>query len=127
MRILDLFAHGPAIFRAGRRLSALPVLLFLLALQFIDTYKLVTRSGACCGRWPSGGGAALVCYALNTAIYARRVWCRQEFGCRSGAPVIEEIAGRPLYVVWLLRAESRGLHGGYRSLGVCRGCRVRGA
>ena len=84
--------------------SALPVLVFLFALAWIDTYKLLTL-----GRVLSSVGVgclvAAVCYAINTAVYAAgippAVWNR------SGAPVIEEIA-KALYVAWLLRTNRVG-------------------
>jgi protease PrsW len=84
---------------AQAALSLLPVLIFLFALELIDTYKLlplrrVLRSVAV------GLGVAAVCYGLNTAIYrlglvSPQVWAR------SGAPLVEEIA-KSLYVAWLL-------------------------
>jgi RsiW-degrading membrane proteinase PrsW (M82 family) len=92
-----------ALIQAG--LSILPVILFLFALELIDTYKLlplrrVLRSVAvgCC--------VATVCYGLNTAIYkfgmmSPALWAR------SGAPVIEEI-GKALFVAWLLRSNRVG-------------------
>jgi protease PrsW len=86
-------------------LSAVPVLVFLFALELIDTYKLLTlrrvlRSVAI------GCGVALVCYGLNTAIYKSglvvpSIWAR------SGAPLLEEFA-KALYVAWLLRSDRVG-------------------
>ena len=86
-------------------LSVLPVIVFLVALELIDTYKLlalrrVIRSVGV------GCGVALVCYGLNTVIFRSglvgpAVWAR------SGAPVVEEIA-KALYVVWLLRSNRVG-------------------
>lgn len=80
-------------------LSLLPVLIFLSALQWIDTYKLVAlrrvlRSVII------GCAVAGVCYGINTAvchgIVPPAVWAR------SGAPVVEE-AAKGLYIAWLLR------------------------
>lgn len=98
----------PASFRIGliqAGLSILPVILFLLALELIDTYKLlalrrVLRSVLV------GCAVAVVCYALNTAIYklglvTPAIWAR------SGAPVVEEIA-KALYIAWLLRSNRVG-------------------
>jgi len=86
-------------------LSVLPVIVFLFALELIDTYKLlalrrVVRSVVV------GCGVALVCFGLNTAVYASAlvapgVWAR------SGAPVLEEIA-KAVYVAWLLRSNRVG-------------------
>lgn len=82
-------------------LSVLPVIVFLFGLELIDTYKLlplrrVLRSVLV------GCGAALVCYGLNTAIYASGLISPDRWA-RSGAPVVEEIA-KALYVIWLLRS-----------------------
>lgn len=86
-------------------LSIFPVILFLLALELIDTYRLVplrrivrTVAIGCC--------AAAVCWLFNTALYASgmvspRLWIR------TGAPVVEE-AAKALYVVWLIRGNRVG-------------------
>src|SRR6202050_4466189 len=84
--------------------SVLPVLVFLFALAWIDTYKLLTL-GRVLGSVGVGCVVAAVCYAINTAVYAAgvppAVWNR------SGAPVIEEIA-KALYIAWLLRTNRVG-------------------
>jgi RsiW-degrading membrane proteinase PrsW (M82 family) len=86
-------------------LSLVPVLVFLFALELIDTYKLlslrrVLRSVAI------GAGVAVVCYALNTAVQASGV-VSQSIWARSGAPLLEECA-KGLYVAWLLRRNRVG-------------------
>jgi protease PrsW len=86
-------------------LSILPVIVFLFALELIDTYKLlafrrVLRSVVI------GCAVALVCYGLNTAVYKSGMVTPQIWA-RSGAPVIEEIA-KALYVAWLLRSNRVG-------------------
>jgi RsiW-degrading membrane proteinase PrsW (M82 family) len=80
-------------------LSLIPVILFLVALELIDTYKLLPlrRVVRCV---VVGCGAALVCYGLNTAIYRSGI-VSPEIWARSGAPVIEEVA-KALYVAWLI-------------------------
>jgi protease PrsW len=85
--------------------SVLPVLVFLFALELIDTYKLLTL-GRVLRSVGVGCAAAVVCYSINTGIYASglvspAVWAR------SGAPVIEEIA-KALFVIWLLRTNRVG-------------------
>ena len=85
--------------------SVLPVLVFLFALQLIDTYKLLTLPRVLRAVLV-GCGVAVICYGINTAIYAAglvspAVWAR------SGAPVLEE-AAKALYVVWLLRSSRVG-------------------
>jgi RsiW-degrading membrane proteinase PrsW (M82 family) len=92
-----------ALIQAG--LSLLPVIVFLFALELIDTYKLlalrrVLRSVAI------GCAAAAVCYGVNTMIY-RSGLISPAIWARSGAPVIEEIA-KAAYVVWLLRKNRVG-------------------
>ena len=92
-----------ALIQAG--LSILPVILFLFALELVDTYKLlalrrVLRSVAV------GCGVAIICYALNTAVYRSGI-VSAGIWARSGAPVIEEIV-KALYVAWLLRSNRVG-------------------
>jgi len=86
-------------------LSVLPVLIFLGGLELIDTYRLVPlprvlRSVAV------GCGVALVCYGLNTSVYASGIVSPSQWA-RSGAPVLEELA-KGLYVFWLLRSNRVG-------------------
>jgi len=86
-------------------LSALPVLIFLGALELIDTYQLlalrrVLRSVVV------GCGVALVCYGLNTGLYASGIVSPERWA-RFGAPVLEELA-KGLYVAWLLRSNRVG-------------------
>ncbi len=90
-------AIGSFLAQAG--LSLLPVLIFLLALELIDTYRLlpirrVLRSVAV------GAGVAVLCYGLNTAIYKSGLVSPQIWA-RSGAPLVEELA-KGWYVAWLL-------------------------
>jgi RsiW-degrading membrane proteinase PrsW (M82 family) len=85
--------------------SVLPVLLFLAALELIDTYKLLTL-GRVLRSVAVGCLAAAICYALNTAIYASGI-VSPAIWARSGAPVMEEIA-KALYVAWLLRINRVG-------------------
>jgi len=86
-------------------LSLLPVIVFLLALELIDTYKLlalrrVLRSVVI------GCAAALICYGVNTGIYQSGI-VSPAIWARSGAPVIEEFA-KALYIAWLLRSNRVG-------------------
>src|ERR1700677_2771052 len=95
-----MFPTGIRLLLAQAAASVLPVLVFLFALELIDTYKLLTL-GRVLRSVGVGCAAAVVCYGINTGIYASglvspAVWAR------SGAPVIEEIA-KALFVIWLLR------------------------
>ncbi len=85
--------------------SALPVLIFLFALELIDTYKLLTL-GRVLRSVGVGCAVAAVCYGLNTAVYALGI-VSPGIWARSGAPVVEEIA-KALYVAWLLRSNRVG-------------------
>jgi RsiW-degrading membrane proteinase PrsW (M82 family) len=100
-----MFASSIRMIAAQVSLSALPVLVFLFALELIDTYKLlalrrVLRSVAV------GCGVALFCYGLNTAVYRWHV-VSPDIWARSGAPVIEEIS-KAVFVIWLLRSNRVG-------------------
>ncbi|HYK16952.1 MAG TPA: PrsW family glutamic-type intramembrane protease [Bryobacteraceae bacterium] len=80
-------------------LSLLPVLIFLLALELIDTYKLlplrrVLRSIMV------GVIVAVICYGLNSAVYWLG-WVSPPVWARTGAALLEEIA-KSLYIAWLL-------------------------
>jgi RsiW-degrading membrane proteinase PrsW (M82 family) len=100
-----MFPAGIRLVLIQAGLSLFPVILFLIAMELIDTYKLLAlrRVLRCV---VVGCVVALACYALNTAIYKSGV-IRPEIWARSGAPVIEEIA-KALYVVWLLRSNRVG-------------------
>jgi protease PrsW len=85
--------------------SVFPVLLFLFALEWIDTYKLL-RLGRVLRSVGVGCAVAALCYGFNTAIYATGL-ASPAIWARSGAPAIEEIA-KCLYVAWLLRSNRVG-------------------
>jgi RsiW-degrading membrane proteinase PrsW (M82 family) len=100
-----MFPHAVRLVLAQGSVSVFPVLLFLAALELIDTYKLLTL-GRVMRSVAVGCGVAVICYGINTAVYesgfaSPAVWAR------SGAPVIEEIA-KALYVAWLLRSNRVG-------------------
>jgi RsiW-degrading membrane proteinase PrsW (M82 family) len=83
----------------------LPVLLFLLALIYLDSYKLVRR------RWVAGtlvAGCALAaaCWFVNAALEARLALSATTYS-RYVAPLIEETA-KALVIVWLVRANRIG-------------------
>jgi protease PrsW len=85
--------------------SVLPVMVFLFALELIDTYKLLTL-GRVLRSVGVGCAVAVVCYGLNTSVYAAGL-VSPAIWSRSGAPVIEEIA-KAIYVAWLLRSNRVG-------------------
>lgn len=92
-----------ALIQAG--LSILPVILFLFALELVDTYKLLALRRVLYNV-AVGCGVAIICYALNTAVYRVGIVSPGTWA-RSGAPVIEEIF-KALYVAWLLRSNRVG-------------------
>ena len=100
-----MFSPTVRLLLAQVAVSALPVLVFLFALELIDTYKLLTL-GRVLRSVAVGCGAAVFCYAINTAIYASGIVAPAVWA-RSGAPVIEEVA-KALYVAWLLRSNRVG-------------------
>ena len=53
-----------------------------------------------------GCGVAVICYGLNTGVYASGI-ASPGVWARSGAPVLEEVA-KALYVAWLLRSNRVG-------------------
>jgi hypothetical protein len=79
--------------------------LFLFALGWIDTYKLLTL-GRVLRSVGVGCAVAIVCYGINTGVYAAGI-ASPAVWTRSGAPVVEEIA-KALYVAWLLRTNRVG-------------------
>src|ERR1700677_1388921 len=100
-----MFPTGIRLILAQVSASVLPVLIFLFALELIDTYKLLTL-GRVLRSVAVGCGVAVICYSINTAVYATG-WISPAVWARSGAPVIEEIA-KALYVAWLLRSNRVG-------------------
>ncbi len=100
-----MFSHAVRLVLAQASVSVLPVLLFLFALELIDTYKLLTL-GRVLRSVAVGCGVAVICYGLNTAVYASGI-ASPGVWARSGAPVLEEVA-KALYVAWLLRSNRVG-------------------
>jgi protease PrsW len=100
-----MFSHAVRLVLAQGSVSVLPVLLFLSALELIDTYKLLTL-GRVLRSVAVGCGVAVICYGINTAVYSLGI-ASPSIWARSGAPVIEEIA-KALYVAWLLRSNRVG-------------------
>jgi RsiW-degrading membrane proteinase PrsW (M82 family) len=78
----------------------LPVLVFLAALELIDTYRLI-RFRRVLQMTALGCIAALVCYALNSAIFTMGI--PADAWSRFGAPILEETA-KGFCVVLLIRA-----------------------
>src|ERR1700722_4750924 len=100
-----MFPHALRLVLAQGSVSVFPVLLFLSALELIDTYKLLTL-GRVLRSVAVGCGVAVICYGINTAVYSLGI-ASPALWSRSGAPVVEEIA-KALYVAWLLRSNRVG-------------------
>lgn len=75
------------------------MLVFLVALETIDTYKLV-RLRRVLLAVAAGAGAALACYGLNTAVFTLGI--PADAWARSGAPVLEEVV-KGLCIFWSIR------------------------
>jgi RsiW-degrading membrane proteinase PrsW (M82 family) len=71
-------------------LALLPVLLFLAALRFLDSYKLVSLRMVA-SALAAGTLAAAVCYGINTVVF-RELHENQDRYIHFGAPVVEELA-----------------------------------
>jgi RsiW-degrading membrane proteinase PrsW (M82 family) len=71
-------------------LALLPVLLFLLALRLMDSYKLVSRRKVAAALG-AGALAACVCFGINTLILHWALEYRDQYE-RFGSPVVEELA-----------------------------------
>jgi protease PrsW len=81
-------------------LSLIPVVLFLLTLVLLDSYKLVPPSGLVTAI-VIGGGVALLCLTVNEWIVHQFTISRHAFS-RYGAPPIEE-AAKAVWVIILVR------------------------
>lgn len=86
-------------------LSVLPVLVFLLALNLLDTYRLLTLRRILMTVLV-GCGVALVCYAINYTVFGS-TGISANWHERIGAPIIEEIL-KAAFVVWLIRSHRVG-------------------
>ena len=71
-------------------LALMPVLLFLVALRSLDSYKLVS-SRTVLSALAVGAVAAALCFTINTIIFRRFPGAQDQYA-RFGAPVVEELA-----------------------------------
>ena len=83
--------------------SLLPVLFFLAALVFLDSYKLV-RPSSVVGAIAMGGVAGVVCLIVNYWLLQTFAIAPQIFS-RYAAPVIEEVA-KGAYIIFLIRFQN---------------------
>lgn len=86
-------------------LATIPILVFLLILIYLDSYKLV-RLRSVLAAVTAGGAAALACLWINSWLLARMPWDMVSF-TRYGAPVIEEVF-KSLFLIYLLRVGKVG-------------------
>jgi RsiW-degrading membrane proteinase PrsW (M82 family) len=82
-----------------------PVVLFLIGLILMDSYKLVGRS-AILMAMAAGGLAAIVCFFINSALLSHG-WVSQRTLALDVAPVIEESA-KALYLFVMIRSHRVG-------------------
>jgi protease PrsW len=80
-------------------LALAPVLLFLVALQALDSYKLVA-SRTVFTALGAGAMAAVLCFAINSFIFWRFPGYQDQYA-RFGAPVVEEIS-KAVYWIFLI-------------------------
>jgi RsiW-degrading membrane proteinase PrsW (M82 family) len=83
-------------------LALLPVLLFLAALNLLDSYKLVSR-GLIGASLLAGAVAAAACFGLNTAAVHQFPDYQDGFA-RFGAPVVEELAKSAFWIFLIATA-----------------------
>jgi RsiW-degrading membrane proteinase PrsW (M82 family) len=83
----------------------LPVLLFLLTLIYLDSYKLVRRRFVA-GALIAGCVLAAACWFINATVAARLAVSAATYS-RYVAPVVEETA-KALVVIWLVRTNRIG-------------------
>jgi len=86
-------------------LGLLPVLLFLAALVYLDSYKLV-RLRLVLGTLAAGAAAAALSYAINAGLSAELAMEARAYS-RYVAPLVEETL-KAAAIVWLLRARRIG-------------------
>jgi len=83
-------------------LALLPVLLFLVALRLLDSYKLVSRRKIAASL-AAGAVAAAVCFGINTVIFHQFPHYQDEYA-RFGAPVVEELAKAVFWIFLIATA-----------------------
>ena len=99
----ELTTNGGVLLRIA--LALLPVLLFLLSLIILDTFKLVRRHRLV-GALLAGAGAGLVSYIINSILINQLGWSLITYATTI-SPLIEE-AAKGIYLVWLLRTQRAG-------------------
>ena len=82
--------------------ALLPVLLFLAALGFLDSFKLVSQKRVG-GALAAGAMAAAICYGINTMVF-RYFPNSQELYIHFGAPVVEELAKSAFWIFLIATA-----------------------
>jgi protease PrsW len=92
-----VWPHAGEVLRCA--LALLPVILFLIALRALDSYKLVS-SRTVASALVAGALAAAVCYGINTVVFQQ--FPRYQDGYASfGAPIVEEFA-KAVYWIFLV-------------------------
>lgn len=92
--------HGGEALRFA--LALVPVLVFLGALQVLDSYKLVSWRMVI-GALAAGALAAALCFAFNTFIF-QQFPAGQDQYARFGAPVVEELAKAVFWIFLIATA-----------------------
>lgn len=89
--------HGIDLLRLA--LAFLPVLLFLVALRGLDSYKLVSIRAVALALG-AGAIAAGLCFSINTLIFQRFAGYEDQYA-QFGAPIVEELA-KAAYWIFLI-------------------------
>lgn len=86
-------------------LSVFPVLAFLVALEFLDSYKLVTYRRILRAML-AGAAVAVVCFFINSQMF-RLLGDYGAWYARIGAPILEETL-KAVYIIYLVRRSQIG-------------------
>lgn len=80
-------------------LALVPVILFLVALRALDSYKLVSHRTVFTALF-AGALAAVLCFAINSVVFVQFPKYADEYA-RFGAPIVEELA-KAAYWIFLI-------------------------
>jgi RsiW-degrading membrane proteinase PrsW (M82 family) len=86
-------------------LATLPIILFLFALIYLDSYKLVGLPSVL-ANVAMGVGAAVICFWVNSWIWAGMQWEATRY-TRYGSPMVEEFF-KSLFLVYLIGTRKAG-------------------
>ncbi len=94
--------HGFDLLRLA--LALLPVLLFLIALRGLDSYKLVSIRTVILAM-AAGAVAAALCFSINTLIFRELAGYEDQYA-QFGAPVVEDLAKGAYWILLIATART---------------------